>query len=67
MTARTVIQSSGLARRVVLKQPPHFRTGRMDAPAADRAADDAVRALQTCDSDRSSYYRSTGVRAVTTK
>lgn len=67
MTARTVIRSDGRVRRVVITQPPHFRTGRIDAPAADRAAADAVRALRACDSERSSHYRSKGVRAITAK
>lgn len=67
MTARTVIRSNGRAYRVLLNQPPHFRKGQDAAPAVDTVARDAVRALQACDSDRSSYYRSTGVRAVTTK
>lgn len=45
MTARTVIQSNGKPRRFVLSQPPHFRTGQDAAPAVDRAARDAVRAI----------------------
>ena len=45
MTARTVIRSNGRAYRVALSQPPHFRTGLAAAPAVDRAARDAVRAI----------------------
>ena len=45
MTARTVLQSNGKPRRFVLSQPPHFRKGQDAAPAADRAALDAVRAI----------------------
>ena len=43
--ARTVLQSNGKPRRFVLSQPPHFRKGQDAAPAADRAALDAVRAI----------------------
>ena len=45
MTARTVLQSNGKPRRLVLLQPPHFRKGQDAAPAVDRAALDAVRAI----------------------
>ena len=45
MTARTVLQSNGKPRRVALSQPPHYRTGRDAAPAVDRAALDAARAI----------------------
>lgn len=45
MTARTVLRSNGRAYRVLLSQPPHYRTGRDAAPAVDRAALDAVRAI----------------------
>ena len=45
MTARTVIHSNGRPRRMALSQPPHYRTGRDAAPAVDRAALDAVRAI----------------------
>ena len=65
-SARTVIQSNGKPRRVALTQPPHFRKGQDAAPAIDTVALDAVRALKRCDSERSSHYRSTGTRAVTT-
>ncbi len=67
MTARTVIQSNGKPRRFVLSQPPHFRQGRDAAPAVDTVALDAISALKRYDSERSSHYRSTGPRAVTTK
>ena len=42
MTARTVLRSNGRAYRVLLSQPPHYRDA---APAVDRAALDAVRAI----------------------
>ena len=45
MSARTVIRSNGRAYRIALTQPPHFRKGRDAAPAVDRAALDAVRAI----------------------
>ena len=45
MTARTVIHSNGRAYRIALTQPPHFRKGQDAAPAVDRAALDAVRAI----------------------
>lgn len=60
MTARTVLHSNGRARRVVLKQPPHFRTGHIDAPAADhtaRAADRAIRESQFECLDRAMHLR----------
>ena len=43
--ARTVIHSNGRAYRIALTQPPHFRKGQDAAPAVDRAALDAVRAI----------------------
>ena len=45
MTARTVLQSNGKPHHFVLLQPPHFRKGQDAAPAVDRAALDAVRAI----------------------
>ena len=45
MTARTVIRSNGRAYRVLLSQPPHYRTGRAAAPAVDAVGRDAVRAI----------------------
>lgn len=45
MSARTVIHSNGRAYRVALTRPPHFRKGQDAAPAVDRAALDAVRAI----------------------
>ena len=45
MTSRVTINSAGVPRRVALKNPPHFRTGCDAAPAVDRAALDAVRAI----------------------
>ena len=65
--ARTVLQPNGKPRRFVLLQPPHFRKGQDTAPAVDRAALDAVRALKRCDTDRGAHYRSKGVRVITTK
>ena len=67
MTSRVTINSAGVPRRVALKNPPHFRTGRDAAPAVDTVALDAVRALKRCDSERSAHYRSKGTRAITTK
>lgn len=67
MTSRVTINSAGVPRRVALKNPPHFRKGRDDAPASDAVAADAVRAPRQCDSERSSHYRSKGVRVITTK
>ena len=67
MTARTVIQSNGKPRRFVLSQPPHFRTGQDGPVFKDKAAIDAVQALRRSDNERSSHYRSKGVRAITTK
>ena len=45
MTARTVLRSNGRAYRVLLSQPPHFRTGQDAAPAVDTVERDAVRAI----------------------
>ena len=45
MTARTVLRSNGRAYRVLLSQPPHFRTGLAAAPAVDAVERDAVRAI----------------------
>ena len=45
MTARTVLRSNGRAYRVLLSQPPHFRTGQDAAPAVDAVERDAVRAI----------------------
>ena len=45
MTARTVLQSNGKPRRVLLSQPPHFRQGRDATPAVDAVERDAVRAI----------------------
>lgn len=45
MTARTVLQSSGKPRRVLLSQPPHFRTGNDVIASVDAVARDAVRAI----------------------
>ena len=67
MTTRTVLHSNGRAYRVALSQPPQFRAGQDAAPAVDRAARDAVRALKRCDTDRAAHYRSKGVRVITTK
>ena len=67
MTARTAIQSNGKPRRVALTQPPHFRTGQDGPVSKDKAAIDAVQALRRSDSERSSHYRSKGVRVITTK
>jgi hypothetical protein len=64
--ARTVIRSNGRAYRVALLQPPHYRKGR-DAPAVDRAALDAVRAITASGIERTAHYRSKGVRVITTK
>lgn len=65
--ARTVIQSDGKPYRVALTQPPHFRKGQDAAPAIDAVALEADRALKRCNDERSSHYRSTGTRAITTK
>ena len=67
MTARTVIHSNGRAYRIALTQPPHFRKGQDAAPAADRAALDAVRAITASGIERTAHYRSKGVRVITTK
>ena len=67
MTTRTVLHSNGRAYRVALTQPPHFRKGQDAAPAIDTVALEADRALKRCNDERSSHYRSTGTRAVTTK
>ena len=66
MTTRTVLRSNGRAYRVLLSQPPHYRKGRDADPVIDTVALDAVRALQSCDTDRAEHYRSKGVRAITT-
>lgn len=43
--ARTVLQSNGKPRRVLLSQPPHFRQGQDATPAVDAVERDAVRAI----------------------
>lgn len=63
--ARSVIRSDGLARRALLNQLPGFRRGQDAAPAVDTVARDAVRALQICDNERNSNWRSNGSRAIT--
>lgn len=45
MTARTVLQSNGKPRRVLLSQSPHFRTGNDVIASVDKVARDAVRAI----------------------
>lgn len=45
MTARTVLQSNGKPRRVLLSQPPHFRQDRDATPAVDAVERNAVRAI----------------------
>ena len=45
MTARTVLQSNGKPRRVLLSRPPHFRTGNDVIGSVDKVARDAVRAI----------------------
>lgn len=48
MTARTAIGSDGKPRRVVLNQPPHFRTVGSDPtaqPESEKAIERAVRPI----------------------
>lgn len=68
MTSRQHIVLGGLGRvrRAALSQPPHFRRGRDNAPFIDTVAIEAIRALAITDNERNAYYRSTGVRAITT-
>lgn len=60
--ARTVIRSNGKATRVLLTQPPHFRTGLDAAPAVDMAGRAAARAIRSSHGSRTDNYRSNGSR-----
>lgn len=51
MTARTVIHSNGLARRVLLNQPPGFRRGTDPVPAIDGVTRAVERVLRNSKND----------------
>ena len=63
MTARTILQSSGKPRRMLLSQPPHFRVG-ITAPltAADPILRHVDKIMRDSDSERPQRSKSTGVR-----
>lgn len=64
MTARTVIGSNGRPRRLVLTQPPHFRTGQtapLDTP--ESLERDTVRAIRASQMAAVSKGRSNTSRA----
>ena len=61
-TSRTAIRAGGQLHRMVLTQPPGFRTG-SDAPAPkDRAAAGAAIALSNARNDRAINSKSNGAR-----
>lgn len=62
MNARTVIQANGKPRRVILRQPPHFRTGSDALPVVDRLAADAKTAMAHARDDRGINSKSNGAR-----
>ena len=67
MTARTVIDSAGRARRMLLRQPPHYRTGNDVIASVDKVALAATQAITRASDDRSLNYRSNGTRPATAR
>lgn len=64
MTARTVINSAGVVRRLVLKQPPHFgRIAARDVSTRNDADNAAKSAHIGAQFDRQAHTKKFGLRA----